>query len=215
MIKYFYALILIGSLFVLPTFAEAICKRTSPLIQTCTNTLSWSASVPDPTHDAATNYILQSSPAVSGTFGDIGTVAGEVTQFVHVIPNDPGNVAVCYRVLAANSAGRSAPSNTMCVTSTAVPVFPPNAPNGLGAQASLFDNEIRLSWNDSSDNEDGFEAQRINRDESVLIALAKDTTFYADNNVRPRNWYYYKLRSWNTAGYSPWSDGVNVRTRNK
>jgi hypothetical protein len=82
---------------------------------------------------------------------------------------------------------------TATFTST---VRPPAAPNQLRVRA-VSSRRVDLSWNDRSNNEDGF---RIYRNGSLIATVGANTTSYSDTTVRPRTRYCYQVAAYNAAG---------------
>jgi murein DD-endopeptidase MepM/ murein hydrolase activator NlpD len=82
---------------------------------------------------------------------------------------------------------------TATFTST---VRPPAAPNQLRVRA-VSSRRVDLSWNDRSNNEDGF---RIYRNGSLIATVGANTTSYSDTTVRPRTSYCYQVAAYNAAG---------------
>jgi len=64
-----------------------------------------------------------------------------------------------YQVRACNKDGCSGFSEIASATTQPSPQIPPNAPSGLSASA-LSSSQILLTWQDNSDNEDGFKIER-------------------------------------------------------
>jgi hypothetical protein len=76
--------------------------------------------------------------------------------------------------------------------------IPPKAPVSITGEA-LSAIEIKLTWKDSSNNEEGFYLYR----NSVLIAnIGKNTTKYIDSGLKPATNYSYEIKAWNQAGES-------------
>ncbi|UZR93805.1 M43 family zinc metalloprotease [Chondrinema litorale] len=112
------------------------------------------------------------------------------------------------KIRGTNSAGDSDFSGTVLVTTLP---YPPSASTGLSV---LFDDDsrrLRLIWNETSDNEDGFEIYRsldsLSGYEEVATVAANtsqwlDITFYPP----PLSLYYYKIRAYNEGGYSAFSN---------
>jgi hypothetical protein len=65
---------------------------------------------------------------------------------------------------------------------------------------------ITISWNDNSDNEDGFTLVRRLYNEQIidLIQVPKDTTQYID--TLPDGVYCYKIKAYNSKGDSAYSN---------
>ena len=75
----------------------------------------------------------------------------------------------------------------------------------------LSDSEVILFWNDSSDNENGFQ---IWRKESggqykLIKDLAENATSYRDFGLSPFVNYFYKVRAYNQYGYSAFSNEIS------
>jgi acid phosphatase type 7 len=116
-----------------------------------------------------------------------------------------------FRVRAANRGGESAPSNTASATtqSSPPPLQPPNAPSGLTATA-ISGTQINLSWSDNSANEDGFRIERCqgsNCSNFVQIAqLGANATSYSNTGLSASTHYRYRVRAFNSAGNSAYSN---------
>lgn len=92
--------------------------------------------------------------------------------------------------------------------SSTPPEEPPVAPGNLEASASSC-TQIDLSWTDNSDNESGFE---IERDGSLLTTVGANVTFYADTTVFEDTTYSYRVRAFNDAGSSAYSNEASATT---
>jgi len=79
-----------------------------------------------------------------------------------------------------------------------------NCPTNLTATV-VSNTEIHLTWEDNSDNEDGFKLERsISGASFVEVAdLAANTTSYSDTNLTPHTWYTYRARSYNSTDFNP------------
>ncbi|NIQ99393.1 MAG: hypothetical protein GTN78_04225, partial [Gemmatimonadales bacterium] len=118
-----------------------------------------------------------------------------------------------YRVRAYNAGGASQWSNTDGATTPEGP-SPPAAPSGLLASA-LSASEIRLTWTDNSDNEDGFKIERslsAATGFAQIAAVGANVTSYADGGLTADTTYYYRLRASNGAGDSPYSNTAGATT---
>lgn len=84
---------------------------------------------------------------------------------------------------------------------------PPNAPSGLNATAKS-PTAIDLSWRDNSDNEDGFKIERQPSQGSwrEIATVGKNTSSYSDSGLSPSTVYCYRVRAYNTAGASDYSN---------
>lgn len=87
------------------------------------------------------------------------------------------------------------------------PPTPPNAPSNLNVLA-VSSSRIDLSWSDNSNNETGFKIERRTETGSyVEIAIVgANITSYSDIGLSESTRYYYRIRSYNNAGYSDYSN---------
>ena len=96
-----------------------------------------------------------------------------------------------------------------CITT----ISPPNAPTNLEAEA-LSSSEIKLSWNDNSDNEEGFKLERKtdSSEWNEIATVNANTTTYNDKDLTPNTKYYYRVKSYNQGGESEYSEIISIRT---
>ena len=80
-------------------------------------TLTWVDS-----SDNEDGFKIEKSDSAAGTFAEVGSVAAGVVSYVDQ-PLAAG-ASVCYRILAFNVAGKSAPSPVACGTVPALPTVP-------------------------------------------------------------------------------------------
>ena len=91
---------------------------------------------------------------------------------------------------------------------------PPTAPTGP-TLAALGGGSVRVTWTDRSSNEEGFEVQRQKKSGSLwtktkLIALGPNTTTTTD--APGAGTFRYRVRSWNVAGSSAWTNWKSVKS---
>lgn len=91
----------------------------------------------------------------------------------------------------------------------------PDAPTALTAQQSVTFGAIDLSWSDNSVHEQGFAIERsedgVAFDE--IATVNENVTTYTDNdNLEEGTVYYYRVRGFNLAGYSPYSNIADAKT---
>ncbi|HWS87565.1 MAG TPA: fibronectin type III domain-containing protein [Pyrinomonadaceae bacterium] len=147
----------------------------------------------------------------NATFSRIATLGAGVTAY-----SDGGRAAgttYYYRVLAYNAAGNSANSNTASATTFPPATSVPAAPSNLTA-TPLSGTQVRLGWADNSVNEDGFKLYR-SPDGKNFTQVAKppaNVTTHTDSGVASRQTYYYRIRAYNAAGNSAYSNTVKVTT---
>jgi photosystem II stability/assembly factor-like uncharacterized protein len=103
-----------------------------------------------------------------------------------------------YRLCASNSFGESKFSNTVSVKTGSIPFAPQNLqalPNGI--------NSMVLSWNDMSDNENGFYVYRKewNSDSFKKIDdISENSNSYTDYNLISGKQYFYMIYAYNSYG---------------
>ena len=91
--------------------------------------------------------------------------------------------------------------------------FPPEPPSNLEAEA-LSSTEIKLTWQDNSDSEEGFEIERKTEVEewNLIKTVEADITEYTDSGLSTSTTYYYRIRSYNTKGYSNYFNTASAVT---
>jgi hypothetical protein len=79
----------------------------------------------------------------------------------------------------------------------------------LGWHHETHADSLHLAWSSSSQNEDGFEIERRSADSGVFSFIAivpSHETRYSDYNLANNTTYCYRVRAYNSAGASPYSD---------
>ncbi|MCP5104079.1 MAG: hypothetical protein GY950_11905 [bacterium] len=86
-------------------------------------------------------------------------------------------------------------------------VTPPAAPTGLSAAASACD-QIDLGWTDNADNESGFKIERSPNGSSFsqIDTVGANVTSYNDTSVAENTTYWYRVRAYNSAGDSAYTN---------
>lgn len=154
-------------------------------------------------------FKIEYSLSSSSGFTEIATVGANITTYSNTGLN--ANTTYYYRVRAYNSAGNSAYSNTASATTAQVP---PQAPSNLQATAASS-SQINLSWQDNSNNEDGFKIERSTQETSGFTEIASigvDVTSYRNTGLNAGITYYYRVRAYNSAGNSGYSNTANATT---
>jgi Flp pilus assembly protein TadG len=122
------------------------------------------------------------------------------------------------------TATRSGPTNTpTSVPATATPTpTPPAAPSGLDSPAKT-NTTITIGWTDNSDNEDGFIIERQKKSGvswgswQQIATVGASSTFYVtfkDTGLTKNTNYNYRVKAYNSAGSSGWSNEKSVKTLN-
>ena len=126
------------------------------------------------------------------------------------------NTSYSYRVRAYNPGGSSDYPNAANVTTPNVGL--PIAPASLTASAQIPSKGggVALAWTDKSNNEGGFQIERKTGSTGTwqtLTTLAANTTKYTDTTTVSRTTYYYRIRGFNIAGFSAYSNQVSVTAK--
>ena len=130
-----------------------------------------------------------------------------------------GQTTYVYRVRAFNSAGSSAFSDSIQVTTPAAPPTPPAAPTNLTLSVVSY-NQINLSWSDSSINENGFEVERCkgtlascaNVNFVKIAQVGANITTYNNIGLQGQTTYTYRVYAFNSGGSSAYSNSVQATT---
>jgi hypothetical protein len=145
-------------------------------------------------------------------FAAVGSVGANTTSF-----SDTGlssSTLYRYQVVAFNSGGDSAPSNVAEATTQAGPTIP-NAPSNLTATA-ISTTRIDLAWADNSNNEDGFRIERCQGSTCTgFVQIAQtgaNVTSFSDTGVSKNKTYRYRVRAFNAAGNSAYSNIASATT---
>ena len=113
-----------------------------------------------------------------------------------------------YRVRAYNTVGDSDYSATATAMTQAASVVPA-APTNLKATASSR-SQINLSWTDNSDNETGFKIERCKGSTctnfSQIATVGANATSYSNTGLNANTTYRYRVRAYNAAGNSGYSN---------
>ena len=134
-------------------------------------------------------------PADTTSYSDIGVVAGTLYR---------------YRVRAYMGNALSAWSNTASAMAVNVP---PSSPTNLTANR-ISSSRIDLVWQDSAINETGFKIERKPPGGSYgqVAQVGADTTTYSNTGLDPATAYCYRVRAYNSAGNSAYSNEACATT---
>lgn len=93
-------------------------------------------------------------------------------------------------------------------------IIPPSTPSNLTAQA-VFPSQINLTWQDNSNNENGFKIERktgATGTYSQIATVSANVSSYSNTGLTANTTYYYRVRAYNTAGNSSYSNEVSTAT---
>ncbi|MBN1669820.1 MAG: fibronectin type III domain-containing protein [Kiritimatiellae bacterium] len=91
---------------------------------------------------------------------------------------------------------------------------PPAAPSSLVASAASS-SRVGLSWKDTSSNESGFKIDRSTTGSSGWVRIAEpgaNATSCTDSGLTAGTTYYYKVKAYNEAGHSGYSNTADATT---
>lgn len=166
--------------------------------------LSWSAS------SGATSYTVKRSTVnggpytvlasgIAGTGYNDGSVSNGTTYY--------------YVVSASNAGGEGANSSQASATPVAPPALPA-APTALKATAASS-TQVNLSWTDNANNESGFLIERSTRSNKGFVQIASvgsNVTSFSNSGLSKARTYYFRVRAFNGAGNSAYSNTATVKT---
>ena len=144
-------------------------------------------------------------------FAQIATTGLNVTSYSNT--GLSASTSYSYRVRAYNGAGDSGYANPVTVTTPAAPAVP-TAPSTLKATAASR-SQVNLDWLDRSSNEDGF---RIERCQGSCVSFTEIATVganvstYINTGLSASTTYRYRVRAYNSAGSSSYSNVARVKT---
>jgi hypothetical protein len=114
-----------------------------------------------------------------------------------------------YYVTAYNAETESGPSNEITIFTW----DPPRAPSDLVARAVSI-TRIDLQWVDNTDNEDGFYIERSDNgvDFAQTDSVGPNIQAFSDTTGSSNHLYYYRVRAYNSSGYSAYSNIAHAQT---
>jgi subtilisin family serine protease len=150
-----------------------------------------------------TGYVVERKPD-GGVYVQVASLPKDAKSFT-----DAGLVegTYFYKIKAINTI----PAESRSVEILATTLL--NAPGNLSASA-ISNTNVLLTWVDFSNAESGFKIER-KQDNGVFSELATvgpNISSYNDLSVNKGIRYYYRVRAFNAAGFSAYSNEVSLRT---
>jgi hypothetical protein len=148
--------------------------------------------------------------SAGGAFTAVANVGANVTTFSNT--GLAAGTTYQYRVIASNAYGDSPVSNVATATTPASAALPA-APTGLTATA-VAKNRINLAWTDNSGNESGFRIERSENGTTFtqIASVGPDVKTYANTGLKANRTYHYRVRAYNAAGNSAYSNTASATT---
>ena len=143
----------------------------------------------------------------SGVWGTIASLGIDVTSYI-----DEGltsSTIYIYRIRAYNEHGESYSSSIDVTTSPSTTL--PDSPSNLDGDIDSINpyDQINLTWDDNSDNEEGF---KIERDGIVILTVVANLEQYQDAGLSDSTAYEYKVKATNSVGDSGYSNPITIVT---
>lgn len=176
--------------------------------------LTWTG---NPTN--TTNFTVQRAVNINGPWTTLANLlASDVNSYTDLIGNS--TIPYYYRVFASNTVGDTVTPGFPTVTvdsqpSNIVRIGQPSAPTNLTA-IQLSNLQVRLRWQDNSRNENGFLIERSENgsDFFIIAGVSGNNTTgavsFIDRSILPNTLYSYRVVAINTAGFSVYSNTVEV-----
>jgi len=160
--------------------------------------------------DNETGFKIERKTGAGGNYQQIATVGANVIKYSDT--GLSGDTTYYYRVRASSDSGDSSYSNEASATTPLQTI--PNAPSSLGAVA-ISSAQIDLSWQDNSNNESVFKIEHktgAGGSYRQVAIVGPNINTYSDTSLIEDTTYYYRVRAYNDAGHSLYSDEAYAMT---
>lgn len=170
---------------------------------------------------ANTNYVLTAWILGKGTIGAksgstvLNSQGGTFSSWTQVTVNFNSGNTTTIQLYGSYNAGEGRFDDFSLVEGTGTSPTVPAAPSALTASAS-GSGTINVSWTDNSTNETGFKLERKTGStgtwSEIAGAIAANTTTFSNSGLTASTTYYYRVRSYNSAGNSTYSNEASATT---
>lgn len=157
-------------------------------------------------------FQIERSATANGTYALIATAPINATSYSN--SDLRSGTKYYYRIRAINTAGSSGYSNTANATTAVVLPTVPTAPAALAASA-VSETSIKLTWQDKSNNESGFQLERASSAAGpfTLIATASaQATSHTVSGLAANTAYHFRIRATNAGGNSAYTGVASATT---
>lgn len=194
------------------TIIKGVTSNASP-------TVSLTSPTSGATFTAPANITINATAADSdGTVSQVqfyeGTtlIATDTTAPYSITWN---NVAAGTYALAAKATDNTGAVTTSSTVSLTVTLAAHPAPPSNLTATPISRNRIRLDWTDNASNETGFKIERSTNgiDFTQIGTIAANIVNYTNSSFTTNTVYYYRVRSYNTSGNSPYSNTTSAKTQ--
>lgn len=195
----------------LPLPPAAPSGLTAAAASTSQINLAWTDNALD-----ETGYKIERCTGAGCTsFAQIAAVGAGVTSYANT--GLTASTSYSYRVRAYNDGGDSGYSNEASATTQAAPSVPA-APTSLTATA-VSKSQIKLTWTDNAGNETGYYVERCKGSNCTnftrIATLGANVTSYANTGLTSNTTYRFRVRAYNAAGNSAYSNTASATTPRK
>jgi len=156
----------------------------------------------------ANNQVLITVTGASGNVaGELVNSSGQVVAVINTTSSNPFILTAPSGGTYTVNAGYKSPSRRYGTTSVDIEITP-TAPSLLNS-TTITSTFINLIWTDNSISEDGFKIERKTTDTgtySEIASVGANVTIYNNTGLTGGTQYCYRVRSYNTAGNSAYSN---------